>query len=337
MASSITQRQWPLAIGSHALVRAFAATVLAVVAFTSNAQSQYPARAIRLVVPFTAGGLTDILARGIGERLGSAWGQSVVIDNRTGADGIVGAQIVAKAAPDGYSLLMIGISFAANPSTHKSLPYDTLKDFAPLISLADAPMVLSVHPQLKVNSVSELVTLARSKPRQVSFASGGSGSSQHLAAVLFEITSSTDLNHVPYRGAAPALLDLLGGRVDMMFSPLAVSTQHARAGRLRVLGVTSSKRVSLDPDLPTIAEGGVPGYEARAWFGMAVPANTPKDIMLKLTRTIDEQLRDPAFSKRLADIGTVPVGGTSEDFAAFIRREMTKYAAVVKKAGIKVD
>jgi tripartite-type tricarboxylate transporter receptor subunit TctC len=315
------------------------ACFLAFGGYTSCAvsQSQYPTKAIRIVVPFTAGGLTDILARGIGDRLSNGWGQPVVIDNRTGADGIVGAQIVSKAAPDGYTLLMIGISFAANPSTHRTMPYDTLQDFSPLINLADAPMVLAVQPQLKVNTVTELVTLARSKPNQVSYASGGNGSSQHLTAVLFEIMSKTDMHHIPYRGAAPAVLDLLGGRVDMMFSPLAASTQYAKAGRLKVLGVTSSKRVSLDPDLPTIAEAGVPGFEARAWFGLAVPAHVPKEVMLKLSRKIDEELRDPTFSKKLAEIGTVPAGGTPDEFAAFIRQEMSKYAAVVKKAGIKLD
>jgi len=259
-----------------------------------------------------------------------------VIDNRTGADGIVGAQIVANAAPDGYTLLMIGISYAANPSVHRKMPYDTLKDFAPLVLLADAPMVLAVHPQLKVNTVSELVALARSKPGQINYASGGNGSSQHLAAVLFEITAKIDMNHIPYRGAAPAVLDLLGGRVDVMFSPLAQSTQHAKAGRLKLLGVTSSKRVSLDPALPAITEA-VPGFEARAWFGLAAPAGVPKDIMLKLNRQINEELRDAAFGEKLVGIGAVPGGGTPEEFAAFIRREMTKYAAVVKRAGIQLD
>ena len=324
---------------AHAL-QGFACGLAALVcgaSFNASAQSQYPARAIRIVVPFTAGGLTDILARGMGERLSSAWGQSVVIDNRPGADGIVGAQIAAKAAPDGYTLVMIGISYAANPSTHRTLPYDTLRDFAPLINLVDAPMALAIHPQLKVNSVSELVSMARAKPGQVSYASGGNGASQHPTAVLFEIMSKTELHHIPYKGAAPALIDLLGGRVDTMFAPLAASTQHAKAGRLKVLGVTSAKRVSLDPDVPTIAEGGVPGFEARAWFGLAAPAGVPGEIMLKINRKIDAQLRDPAFVEKLAVIGTVPIGGTSEEFAAFVRKEMTKYAAVVKKAGLQVD
>ena len=301
------------------------------------AEPQYPARAVRLVVPFTAGGLTDILARGVGERLSAAWGQSVVIDNRPGADGIVGAQVAVKSAPDGYTLLMIGISFAANPSTHKTLPYDSVRDFAPLINLVDAPMALAIHPQVKANTVSELVALARAKPGQVSYASGGNGASQHLTAVLFEIMSKTELHHIPYKGAAPAVIDLLGGRVDMMFAPLAASTQYAKAGRLKVLGVTSAKRVSLDPDVPTIAEGGVPGFEARAWFAMAAPANVPKDIMRKINRKIDEQLRDPAFVEKLALIGTVPIGGTSEEFAAFLGSEMKKYAMIVKKAGLQVD
>jgi tripartite-type tricarboxylate transporter receptor subunit TctC len=303
----------------------------------ASAQAQYPAKAIRIIVPFAPGGLTDVLARGIGERLRAAWGQPVVIDNRTGADGIVGAQVALNAVPDGYTLLMIGISFAANPSVHRKMPYDTVREFAPLVLLADAPMVLAVHPQLKVDALPQLLTLARAKPGQLNFASGGNGSSQHLAAVLFEITGKVDLNHVPFRGAAPALLDLVAGRVDMMFAPLAQSTQYAKAGRLKVLGVTSSKRVMLDPDLPTIAEAGVPGYEARAWFGLAAPAAVPRDVVIKVNRKISDELRDPGFAEKLTAMGLVPGGGSSEEFTAFVRKEMGKYAAVVKKAGLQVD
>jgi tripartite-type tricarboxylate transporter receptor subunit TctC len=198
-------------------------------------------------------------------------------------------------------------------------------------------MVLAVHPQLKVDALPQLLTLARAKPGQLNYASGGNGSSQHLAAVLFEITGKVDLNHIPFRGAAPALLDLVAGRVDMMFAPLAQSSAHAKAGRLRLLGVTSSKRVTLDPELPTISEAGVPGYEARAWFGLAAPAAVPRDVMLKVNRKISDELRDPGFADKLTTMGMVPGGGSSEEFAAFVRREMSKYAAVVKKAGLQVD
>jgi tripartite-type tricarboxylate transporter receptor subunit TctC len=320
------------------ILRALACALLALGSVHARAaESQYPSKAIRIVVPFAPGGLTDVLGRAIGERLRAAWGQPVVIDNRTGADGIVGAQVALNAVPDGYTLLMIGISFAANPSVHRKMPYDTLREFAPLVLLADAPMVLAVHPQLKVDALPQLLTLARTKPGQLNYASGGNGSSQHLAAVLFEITGKIDLNHVPFRGAAPALLDLVAGRVDLMFAPLAQSSTHAKAGRLKLLGVTSAQRVSLDPALPTIAEAGVPGYEARAWFGLAVQSAVPRDVMAKLNRKISDEVRDTAFAEKLAAMGMVPGGGSSEEFAAFVKREMSKYAAVVKKAGLQID
>ncbi|OGA49556.1 MAG: hypothetical protein A3F74_10450 [Betaproteobacteria bacterium RIFCSPLOWO2_12_FULL_62_58] len=312
------------------------AVLLGFVGTAWAAQPTYPNKAIRILVPFTAGGLTDILGRGIGERLTAAWGQPVVVDNRPGADGMLATQIVSKANPDGYTLLMIGLSYAANPSVHRNLPYDTVRDFTPVILAADAPMVLAVHPEVKANTVSELVALARAKPGQINFASGGTGSSQHLAAVLFEITAKVELYHIQYKGAAPAVTDLLGGRVQMMFAPLAQSTQHAKAGRLKLLGVTSPQRVAFNPELPTIMES-VPGYEARAWYGLAAPSGVPKDIVLKLNGKIAEELRGPVLSEKLMAMGLVPGGGMPDEFAAFIRNEMTKYAAVVKKAGIKLD
>jgi tripartite-type tricarboxylate transporter receptor subunit TctC len=313
------------------------AIVFSALAAPETAQSPYPAKPIRIVVPFSAGGSTDLLARGIGERLTRAWGQQVVVDNRPGADGIVATEIVAKANPDGYTLLMNAIGHAANASLYHKLPYETLRDFAPVILAADVPMVLAVHPQVKVNTVSELVALARAKPGQLNCATGGIGASHHLAAELFRIAAKIQFLEVHYKGAAPALLELVSGRMDMMFTPMLVSMTHVKAGRLKALGVTSPQRVVIAPDLPTIAESGVPGYEARAWYGLVAPAKLDPAIVAKLNREIDQALRSTEFRDRLLAAGAVPMGGSSQEFGDFIRREVQKYAAVVKEAGIRVD
>jgi tripartite-type tricarboxylate transporter receptor subunit TctC len=301
------------------------------------AQSTYPAKPIRIVVPFSAGGSTDLLARGISERLTRAWGQQVVVDNRAGADGIVATEIVAKADPDGYTLLMNAIGHAANASLYKKLPYDTLRDFAPVILVADAPMVLSVHPQLKVNTVSQLVALARAKPGQLNCATGGIGASHHLAAEVFRFAAGIQFLEVHYKGAAPAVLELISGRMDMMFAPILVSMTHVKSGRLKALGVTSPQRVVIAPDLPTIAESGVPGYEARAWYGLVAPAKLDPTIVTKLNAEIDQALRTAEFRDRLLAAGAVPMGGSSQEFGDFMRREVQKYAAVVRQAKISVD
>lgn len=306
-------------------------------AAAATAQSTYPAKPIRIVVPFSAGGSTDLLARGIGERLTRAWGQRVVVDNRPGADGIVATEIVAKANPDGYTLLMNAIGHAANASLYHKLPYDTLRDFAPVILVADVPMVLAVHPQVKVNTVSELVALARAKPGQLNCATGGVGASHHLAAELFQIAAKIQFLEVHYKGAAPALFELVSGRMDMMFAPMLVSMPHLKAGRLKALGVTSPQRVAIAPDLPTIAESGVPGYEARAWYGLVGPAKLDHAIVTKLNREIDQALRTTEFRDRLLAAGAVPMGGSPQEFGDFIRREVQKYAVVVKQAKISAD
>lgn len=298
------------------------------------AQGAYPAKPIRILVPFAAGGSTDLLARGIGERMSAAWGKPVVIDNRPGGDGIVASQIVAKADPDGYTLLMVAIGHASNASLYK-LPYDTLRDFRAIIMVADVPMILTVRSDLKVNNVAELIELARQKPGQLNCASAGVGASHHLAAELFRLMAKVDFQHVQYKGAAPALMDVVGGRVDMMFAPMMISMPHVKAGRIKGLGVTSSKRVSIAPDLPTIAEAGVPGYEARAWYGLVAPAGVPAAIVLKLNSVIDEALRSSAFREKIVSLGAVPVGGSADEFAKFIEREVKKYADVVKQGGIR--
>ena len=313
------------------------AIVFSGLATAATAQNPYPVKPIRIVVPFSAGGSTDLLARGIGERLTRAWGQQVVIDNRPGADGIVATEIVAKATPDGYTLLMNAIGHAANASLYRRLPYDTLRDFAPVILAADVPMVLAVHPQVKVNTVSELVALARSKPGQLNCATGGVGASHHLAAELFRSAAKIQFLEVHYKGAAPAVLELISGRMDMMFTPMLVSMTHVKSGRLKALGVTSPQRVVIAPDLPTIAESGVPGYEARAWYGLVAPAKLDRAIVVKLNGEIDHALRTTEFRDRLLAAGAVPMGGGPQEFGDFMRHEVQKYARVVKEAGIWVD
>jgi len=310
---------------------------LAVFAFGASAQSAYPSKSIRILVPFPPGGSTDFLARGIGQKITEAWGQQVVIDNRGGAAGILATDIVAKAAPDGYTLLMNAISHAANASLYRKLPYDTLRDFAPVTAVADVPIILVVRSKFNASSAADLIALARAKPGQITFAAGGVGASSHLAGELFRSAAKIEWQTVQYKGGGPALIDLLGGQVDLMFSPIASSIQHVKAGRLKALGVTSAKRVPLMPDLPTIAESGLPGYEASAWYGMVAPARVPKEIILKLNREINDLLRNPQFRDAMIARGAVPMGGSAGEFSKFIQDEVKKYAALVKESGIRAE
>ena len=318
-------------------MQACVAVALTVAAFDASSQSAYPDKPIRILVPFPPGGSTDFLARGIGNKITAAWGQQVVIDNRGGAAGIVATDIVAKAAPDGYTLLMNAISHAANATLYSKLPYDTLRDFAPITSVADVPIVLATRAQLSVNSVPQLIALARAKPGSITCAAGGVGASSHLAGELFRSAAKIEWQTVQYKGGGPALIDLLGNQVDITFSPIASSLQHFKSGRLKALGVTSAKRVPLMPELPTIAEAGLAGYEASAWYGMVAPARVPKDIIVKLNREINDLLRDPQFRDGMIARGAIPIGGSSDEFDAFTRREVKKYAALVKESGIKVE
>jgi tripartite-type tricarboxylate transporter receptor subunit TctC len=297
----------------------------------------FPTKPIRIVVPFPPGGTTDVVARLVAQRLTDSMKQPVVVDNRGGAGGALGADIVAKAAPDGYTLLMNAISHAANASLYRKLPYDTLRDFAPVTSVADVPIILVVRPQFSANSVQDLIALARAKPGQVTFAAGGVGASSHLAGELFRVAAKIEWQTVQYKGGGPALIDLLGNQVDLMFSPIASSIQYVKAGRLKALGVTSAKRVPLIPELPTIAEAGLPGYEASAWYGMVAPARVPKDIILKLNREINDLLRNPQFRDAMIARGAVPMGGSTEEFSKFIQDEVKKYAALVKESGIRAE
>jgi tripartite-type tricarboxylate transporter receptor subunit TctC len=298
----------------------------------------YPTKLIRMIVPFPAGGTTDILARSVGQKLGEALGQQVIIDNRPGAGGNIGSDMVAKAAPDGYTLLMGTVgTHAINPSLYPKMPYDHVKDFAPIALVAGVPNVLVVNPSVEAKSMQELIALAKAKPGQLSFASSGNGTSIHLSAELFKTMAGVDMLHVPYKGSAPALTDLIGGQVNLMFDNLTSSLSYIKAGKLRALAVTSSKRSPALPDVPTIAEAGLPGFEASSWFGVFAPAGTPPEIIARLNKEIVKALSSAELKERLAGQGAEAVGDSPEQFAAHIKSETAKWAKVVKASGATVD
>ena len=298
----------------------------------------YPDHSIRLVVPFPAAGTTDILARAAAPKLTESLGKSVVVDNRPGAGGNIGADLVAKSAPDGYTLLMGTVgTHAINPSLYAKMPYDHVKDFVPVVLVAGVPNVLVVNPSLAVNSVADLIKLAKSKPGSINFASSGNGTSIHLSGELFKTMAGVDMTHVPYKGSAPALTDLMGGQVQIMFDNLPSSLPHIKAGKLRAIAVTSLTRAPALPDVPTISESGLPGFEASSWFGILAPSGTPPAIVTRLNTEINKWLQTPEAKEQLLAQGAQAAGGTPEQFAAHIRSETDKWAKVVKASGAKVD
>jgi len=257
--------------------------LLSCLVWTAAPAQEYPSKPVRLIVPFAAGGGNDNVARLVGKQLSASLGQQVVIDNRPGAGGVLGAELAAKAAPDGYTLFLGGVgSHAINPNLHERLAYDPIKDFAPIVLLASAPLVLVVHPSLQADSIREFIAFARARPGQLNYASNGNGSSSHLAAVMFEAMAGVAMVHVPYKGLSPALTDLLSGRVQLMFSSVVAIQPHIKAGKLRGLAVTGSRRLSSMPELPTVAESGLAGYEASSWYGVLAPAGTAREIVAKL-------------------------------------------------------
>ena len=318
---------------------ALVGTALLALPAIANAQTPaYPTKPIRLVVPFPAGGATDILAREVAKHLTETWGQSVVVDNRPGAGGNIGSELVAKAAPDGYTLEMGTVgTHAINASLYSKMPYDHVKDFVPVILVAGVPNVLVVNPSVPVNSVQELIAYAKANPGKLNFASSGSGTSIHLSGELFKVMAGVQMTHVPYKGSAPALQDLLGGQVQLMFDNLPPSLPQIKAGKLRALAVTSATRAPALPDIPTIAESGLPGFEASSWFGVLAPAGTSPAIVAKLNAEIAKWLASPEAKEKLAAVGANIAGGTPEDFARHIQAETAKWAKVVKESGAKVD
>ena len=311
--------------------------LFACIATVASAQS-YPNRTIRLVVPFPAAGTTDILARAAAQKLTEALGQAVVVDNRPGAAGNIGSDLVAKSAPDGYTLLMGTVgTHAINPSLYSKMPYDHVKDFVPVVLVAGVPNVLVVNPALPVNSVADLIKLAKDKPGQINFASSGSGTSIHLSGELFKTMAGVDMTHVPYKGSSPALTDLIGGQVQIMFDNLPSALPQIKAGKLRAIAVTSLKRAPVLPDIPTISESGLPGFEASSWFGVLAPAGTPAAIVARINAEVNKWLQSADAREKLLGQGAEAAGGSPEQFASHIRAESEKWAKVVKASGAKVD
>jgi tripartite-type tricarboxylate transporter receptor subunit TctC len=304
---------------------------------SAAAQTNYPEKSIRLVVGFPPGGGPDTVARLLGQKLAETLGQSIVVDNAPGASGNIAADRVAKGAPDGYTLGLVNNSqLGINPSLYK-LAYHPIKDFAPVSQVTASAMMLVVHNAVSAKSVKELVTLAKAQPGALTFASGGSGSGNHMAAELFKSMASLDIRHIPYKGIATAIPDLLGERVTMMFSPTAVGVPLMRGGKLRALAVTSSRRSLIAPELPTMAESGYPGYEATVWYGLVAPAKTPTTIVRKLHLETAKALAFPDLRDKLAAVGLETIGNSPDDFSAIIRSEMPKWAKLINDAGIKAD
>jgi len=297
----------------------------------------YPTRPLRIVVPLAPGGTTDILARMTAQRLSEVLGQPVVVDNRPGGGGTIGNRIVAQAPGDGYTLLMATPTMTINPSLHRDAGYDAVRDFAPVSLIAAIPIVLAVHPAVPARSVKELIALARAKPGTLNYASSGSGGGPHLSAALFADMAGIDIVHVPYKGSGPALTDLLGGQVQMQFSGLPPLIAFIRSGRLHALAVGGVSRSSALPDVPTVAEAGLPGYDAASWQGIALPASAPKRIVDLLAGEIARFVATTEARTRLAELGAEPVGGTPQAFAAFVRAEVPKWAQVIRRAGARAD
>ncbi|MCU0806254.1 MAG: tripartite tricarboxylate transporter substrate binding protein [Burkholderiales bacterium] len=307
-------------------------------AIGADAPAAFPAKPVRLVVPFPPGGSTDIIARVIGQKLSDSLGQQVIVENKPGAGGNIGVEMVARAPADGYTLVMGHVgTFGSNPALYKRLPYDPVKDFAPVTLVAMVPNLLVVQPALPVRSTQELIALARAKPGQLTYGSGGNGSAAHLAAEYFKALAGVDIQHVPYKGTAPALTDLLGGQISMQITGAPPLLPYVKSGKVRVLATASAQRLKILPDVPTIAESGVPGYAATQWYGILAPAATPKPIVEKLNREIVKAINSPDVRARLEAEGAEPVGNTPAAFAAFIRSELALWAKVVKDSGATID
>jgi tripartite-type tricarboxylate transporter receptor subunit TctC len=320
------------------VVRLVALTLLGGSSFAQIALMSYPTKPVRLVVPFTPGGSSDILARAIGVELNKSWGQPVVIDNVPGAGGSIGADKVAKAPADGYTLLMGHIgTLAVNPSLYPNLPYDPVKNFAPVAWVAQVPNVLVVHPSVKATNLKEFVALVKTKPGQLNYGSGGNGSAANLVTEYFKMQTGTAILHIPYRGTAPAVGDLLGGQIQMLFTGAPAVIGQVKSGQLRALAVSSHKRLEALPDLPTVAESGYKDFEADQWYGVVAPAGTPKDIINKLNTQINLALGSAELKVRLTNEGAIAMQTTPEAFGAHIVREIARWKPVIRSGRVKAD
>jgi tripartite-type tricarboxylate transporter receptor subunit TctC len=312
--------------------------LIACVAFyTAASTAAYPERPLRLVVPYSAGGSTDTVARIVGQRLSERLGQQVVVDNRTGAGTLIGTEIVARSAPDGYTLLMATPPLAVNPSLYSKVPYVLDRDFSAVSNVAASSNLLAVHPALPAVTTRELIALLKANPGKHNYGSSGIGGAGHLAMALFANMAGVDIVHVPYKGGAPAVTDLVAGRLSLMMANLTTAQPHIRAGRLRGIGIGTKSRSRLFPELPTLSESGVPGYEANNWNGIVVPAGTPRAVIERLHREISAALKDPAIAQRMTGAGLDPIGDTPQQFARYLKAEAAKWGALVKSAGIKAE
>ena len=300
--------------------------------------AKYPSKAIRFIVPFPPGGGNDTIARLVGQQMAVALGQQIMVDNRPGAGGTIGAQAAAAAPADGYTIFLAGVaSHGINPNLRRKLPYDAVRDFDAVSQIASAPLLVVVHPSLPVKSVKELAALAKAKPSAINYASNGAGGSSHLAVELFAMMTGTKMLHVPYKGLSPALTDLLSGEVQVMFSSAVAMLPQVKAGRLRAIAMTGSQRSAAIPDIPTVAEAGVKGYETGSWYGVVVPAGTPKQVIDILSREIIRITRSAQVTGRLVEEAVIPVGSSPAEFSAHIRSEIARWGAVIKAARMQLE
>ena len=311
---------------------------LLAMALCANATAQvYPGKSVRWIVPYPPGGSTDIIARTIGQKLADAWSVQVIIDNRPGASGMIGTDLVAKSAPDGYTLVQVTSGHVLQPSLYRKVPFDTINDFTPVILLVRSPNLICVHPSLPVRSIQELIALARAHPGKLSYGIGGLGSSNHLIGEMFKAAAKIVMTPIPYKGSAPAAADAIGGQIPMLLQTITSAGTYVKAGRLRALALTALKRNAGFPDVPTLDESGFPGFEGSEWWALLGPAGMPKDIVAKLNAEIDRIMNRADVQARFAEIGTDYIGGTPEQAGAHIRSEMSKWSKVAQAAGLKPE
>ena len=316
------------------LYAALCAAVLPVIAYAQT----YPTKPVRFIVPFPPGGGNDTIARLVAQKLSAALGQQVIVDNRPGAGGTIGAEAAARSPGDGYTMFLAGVAtHGINPNMRKKMPYDALKDFEAVSLIASAPLLVVVHPSLPVKNVKDLIAVAKAKPGQINYASNGPGSSSHLAVELFDMMAGVKLTHIPYKGLAPALTDLLSGEISVMFSSAVAALPQVKSGRLRAIAMTGAKRSAAIPNVPTVAESGVPGYETGSWYGVVVPAGTPRAAIDRLSREIQTIVKSPDFTAKLNEEAVIPVGSTPEAFDKHIRSELARWAKVIKAAKIALE
>jgi len=325
-------------MGVRAATRIGIFVFLLSIALGAFAQANYPSRPIRMVVAFAPGGIADFAARSVSGRLAEALGVPVVVENRAGAGGVIGAELVAKSAPDGYTVLVTSISHTINPSVSRNMPFDTQRDFAPVMLIADAPNVLVLHPSVPASSLSELIELARKKPGELNYASSGVGTSTHLCGELFKAMTGVELQHVPYKGGGPAVTDLLGGQVQLMFATLPTVLEHVRAGKLRAIGVTSARRTSVAPEVPTLAEAGLAGFDVDNWHTLFAARGTPREIVERVNGELNKVLNQPDVKQQLlAQQGAEAWPSTPAEARAHVRAEVEKWGRIIRGAGIQLQ